>query len=218
MPPCSSRRSGVVYDGGETGLVFVMRARIPISSDAACSSGEAPETAMDLARLVEATAAHDVQAFKTLYDATLPVMRAKAQRFAGLLTADDILQAAYIKVWEKAGRFERKRGGALAWMLRICRNVAIDELRRVRSMRRNEEWAVIEGDDGELRDGDLAIDLRSGWRLLPEDQADVLARAYVAGLTHDEIARELGVPVATVKRRIRRGLTSLKQSLSGGAR
>lgn len=171
----------------------------------------------DLASLIEATATHDIRAFKQLYDQTSPILRSIVRRWLDASTpADDVLQLTYSKIWEKAGRFDRAAGGALAWMLRICRNAAIDEVRRNRSMRANDTWAIMDSPDEHTGDNDLLIDLRSSWMKLPRDQADALARHYFHGYSHDELARELRLPLGTVKSRIRRALMSLRGSLSGG--
>lgn len=173
--------------------------------------------APDLASLIEATASRDIRAFKQLYDHTSPILRAVARRWVDASTsADDVLQLAYTNIWEKADRFDRSAGAALAWMLRICRNVAIDEIRRNRSMQANDSWAALDGVDVQTVDGDLLIDLRSYWMKLPPDQADALNRHYFQGFSHDELAEQLRLPLGTVKSRIRRALMSLRSSLSGG--
>ena len=170
----------------------------------------------DLASLIEATASRDIRAFKQLYDRSSSVLRAAARRWVDASTpADDILQLAYTRIWEKSDRFDRTAGSALAWMLRICRNVAIDEVRRNRSMRANDSWAAMAGAHGQSGDSDLLIDLRSCWKRLPPDQADALTRHYFHGFSHDELARQLRLPLGTVKSRIRRALISLRGSLSG---
>ena len=171
----------------------------------------------DLASLIEATARRDILAFKKLYDESSPILRAMTRRWIDASTpADDVLQLAYTRIWEKADHFDRSAGGALAWMLRICRNVAIDEVRRNRSMRANDSWAVMESADVHTGDDDLLIDLRSSWMKLPPDQANVLTQHYFHGFSHDELARQLRLPLGTVKSRIRRALISLRDSLSGG--
>jgi len=171
----------------------------------------------DLASLIEATATRDIRAFKQLYDHSAPILRAMALRWVDASTpADDVLQLAYTRIWEKADRFDRSAGGALAWMLRICRNIAIDEVRRNRSMQANDSWAITESADGSAGDNDILIDLRSSWMKLSPDQADALTRHYLHGFSHDELARQLHLPLGTVKSRIRRALSSLRGSLSGG--
>jgi RNA polymerase sigma-70 factor (ECF subfamily) len=171
----------------------------------------------DLASLIEATAARDIRAFKQLYDHSSPALRAAARRWVDASTpADDVLQLAYTKIWDKADRFDRSAGSALAWMLRICRNVAIDEVRRNRSMQANDSWAMLDDAETQTGDSDLLIDLRSSWMKLPPDQADALTRHYFHGFSHDELARQLRLPLGTVKSRIRRALISLRGSLSGG--
>ena len=171
----------------------------------------------DLASLIEATARRDIRAFKKLYDQSSPILRTVARRWVDASTPeDDVLQLAYTKIWEKADRFDRSAGGAMAWMLRICRNVAIDEVRRSRSMRANDSWAVMESADAHAGDDDLLIDLRSSWLKLPLDQADALTQHYFQGFSHDELARQLRLPLGTVKSRIRRALISLRDSLSEG--
>lgn len=171
----------------------------------------------DLASLIEATAGRDIRAFSLLYEQTWPVLRAAARRWVGRASlGEDILQITYTKIWEKADRYDRAGGGALAWMIRICRNVAIDELRRNRSMQANDECACLQYSEVAEADRDLLIDLRSSWARLPRDQADALAGVYLSGLSHGELAQRLRLPLGTLKSRIRRALNSLKDSLAEG--
>jgi len=171
-----------------------------------------------LASLIEATASRDIRAFKQLYELSSPMLRALTGRWLDASTpADDVLQLTYTKIWDKADRFDRSAGSALAWMLRICRNVAIDEVRRNRSMQANDSWAALDDADVQTGDSDLMIDLRSSWMKLPPDQADALTRHYFQGFSHDELAKQLRLPLGTVKSRIRRALISLRGSLSGGS-
>ncbi|MCW3475454.1 sigma-70 family RNA polymerase sigma factor [Limobrevibacterium gyesilva] len=134
-------------------------------------------------------------------------------------SAADVLQDAFLKVWERARQFDAARGSAEAWLAAIVRHAALDVART-----RGREVA---SDDPNL--GDSAIDpdalealmaSESGARLrdclgrLEAKNRQGIVLAFVHGLSHPEIAAKLDAPLGTVKAWIRRGLLSLRECLS----
>jgi RNA polymerase sigma-70 factor (ECF subfamily) len=133
--------------------------------------------------------------------------------------AADVLQDAFLKVWERARQFDPARGNAEVWLASIVRYTALD-VARVRGRE-------IPSDDPNL--GDAAIDptalealiasqagarLRDCLQRLEPKNREGIILAFVHGLSHPEVAARLGQPLGTVKSWIRRGLLSLRECLT----
>lgn len=171
---------------------------------------ETQRSEADLPALLAATGAGDRRAFKALYDAT-------SRRLFGIaLTilkrrdlAEDVLQEAYVRVWTHARQFDPSRGPALAWLSRIVRNLAIDQIRRDRGAH---DDIADHADNLCAPPAPLAdrADLSRGLARLRADQRNILRLAFVQGYTHEELVECLGVPLGTAKSRVRRGLEQLR--------
>ena len=165
--------------------------------------------------LLDRTAAGDRQAFKSLYLAAGPRLFAIAIRMMRSRDlAEDVLQEAFVKIWERSWQFDPAKGEALAWLATVTRHTALDRLRKQpRSVVAFDE-TVVEEIDAQL--GALtsslgeASDLRRCLSNLREDYRKAVILAYINGLTHEELAQQLGKPVGTVKSWMRRGLEQLK--------
>ena len=133
--------------------------------------------------------------------------------------AADVLQDAFLRVWTRAGSFDRDRGDAAAWLAAIVRYAALDVART-----RGRE---IPSDDPDLGDASVEPDAltslsaaQDGARLheclgrLEEKNRRGIVLAFVHGLSHPEIAARLDLPLGTVKSWIRRGLLTLRECLS----
>ena len=145
--------------------------------------------------------------------------------------AEELAQETMLMVWRKAALFDPGRAAAATWVFAVARNLHTDALRRERS------WAARAGEAGdELPPGAAAaaavadaapgaeemlaaarrgVRLRDALRALPEEQARVLELAYFGNRSHAEIGRELGVPLGTVKGRLRLALARLRAALEG---
>ncbi|MBY0512078.1 MAG: sigma-70 family RNA polymerase sigma factor [Rhodospirillaceae bacterium] len=159
--------------------------------------------------LLKAVAARDIAAFRKLYDVTLARLSLVARLITGDATlTDDVLQIAYFKIWEKAPQFDPQRGSSIGWLLRICRNTAIDEVRKQRLAlsRETNDFSDCAVDEG------FADDRPGDWLgRLPPEQADALLSVYELGLTHAELADKLKLPLGTVKSRVRRALIAARE-------
>ena len=132
---------------------------------------------------------------------------------------EDVLQEVYIKVWHRAGRFDRTRASPITWLCAIGRNAAIDAVRR--SGRRAETADGVlheiadESPDADtmLCDAEDAERLRDCLGALKDDQRKCIRMAFFRGYTYTELAEKLDVPLGTMKSWIRRGLASLKGCL-----
>jgi RNA polymerase sigma-70 factor (ECF subfamily) len=164
----------------------------------------------------------DEGALETLYDRYGGLVFTLALRVVGdRELAQEVMQDVFLRCWRGAEYYDPARGSAAAWLMGVARNRAIDELRgRLHQARLREQGALPPGSDGNgpVHDDDgeavvlrqLVSDALSG---LPSLQRQVIALAYFAGLTQSEIARALGVPLGTVKSRVRDGMERLRHDL-----
>ncbi|HEV2818598.1 MAG TPA: sigma-70 family RNA polymerase sigma factor [Allosphingosinicella sp.] len=168
----------------------------------------APGGEADLAAIVEAIAAGDRSALKQLYDrfgARLYGIASRILRDSGL--AEDALQEAFVKIWRNAGKFDRARGSALAWVVTIVRRAAFDL--RPRSPSAEFVEIACERPETDMLHPGLARALDA----LPEMHRRALVLMYVYGLTHAEIATALAAPLGTVKSWVRRGGAAVKKAV-----
>ncbi len=174
-----------------------------------------------LVELLRGVAAHDPHALERLYGLTSAKINGVIHRIMGdTAIAEEVLQDVYVNVWRKAGSFNPAFGSPITWLASIARNKAIDRLRSERS--RN--FATDSIDDVELADESVPVIERliatqDGTRLMgclaliDQDQQRAIRAAFFEGLTYDELARREGVPLSTMKSRIRRGLMKLRTCL-----
>ena len=133
--------------------------------------------------------------------------------------ATDLTQDVFLLVWRSAGTYQ-PAGSARAWLLRLTRNHAIDELRRDR--RRLASESTLPAPRFHALPAPLALTdaaerqaVRDALATLPAEQRDALVLAFFQGLSHQEIATCLRTPLGTIKARIRRALQTLRQQLQG---
>lgn len=166
----------------------------------------------------------DHGAFAQVYDATsarafgvaLRILRDVAQ-------AEEVVQEAYLHVWRFSARFDPARGGAVTWILMIVHSKAVDRVRAVEREGRRETVAY-ESDARSGSDDDAtftavsdrweATRVRRAMAALTSAQREAIHLAYFDGYTHVEVADRLGLPVGTVKSRIRSGLRRLRDELT----
>jgi len=161
----------------------------------------------------------DREAFARLHGFFAPRLTAFLSR-AGFSSAqvEDLVQETMFAVWRKAGLYHCELGGVSTWVFVIARNLRIDYLRRKanRETLPLENWDQID-DSPTGEDGVLAAERESKVRfalaLLTPEQAQILQQAYFAEKPQSAIARELGVPLGTVKSRVRLALARLRKLL-----
>ena len=178
------------------------------------------------AQLLTRVAVGDREAFAELYDRFAPPLYGAAmQILRDTAEAQDVVQEAFLTLWEKAATFEASRGSAFSWAVTLVRNRSID---RVRMRRRRSELLAESapedlgylagrlqaGGDENATLGDEARAVRAAAWPPPPEQQRALELAFFGGLTQEEIARKLREPLGTVKARIRRGLLRLRDSLA----
>ena len=136
--------------------------------------------------------------------------------------AEDVVQDVYLGVWRRAGSYRPGRGSVRTWLLSIVHHRAIDRLRgtagRARRDTALEEVDRVAALDDPWRDVELTLQrdvLKQGLATLPEEQRRAIELAYFGGYTHTQIAEITGMPVGTVKGRMRLGLRKLRELLAG---
>lgn len=182
------------------------------------------ETVTDdaVAELLAGCARRDRPAFQRLYDGTAPQLLGCLIRILrNRALAEDALQDVYVQVWNRAGQYEPGRGSAWGWLIAIARYRAID-LRR-REGRRPTGTGMplddIPADDESVDPSDFGLGERATRMLshcmgaLQPRQRDCIVLAFQGGLSHAEVATEMGEPLGSVKSWIRRGLAALKRCL-----
>ena len=170
-------------------------------------------------------AAGDDRAFELLYDRHGTVAWSLAFRLLGERgAAEDLVQEAFLAVWNGASRYAAHKGSVRTWILSIVHHRAVDRLRQGAAARRRQEElehvAAIEPDAPDAADEALAQveahAVQAALQDVPADQLQVLRLAYFGGYTHHEIADMLSLPLGTVKSRMRLGLERVRRNLDPG--
>lgn len=161
----------------------------------------------------------DVEAFRKLFQAYAPRVKAYMMRQGtDPNTAEELAQETLLTVWRKAGLYSGEKGSATTWIFTIARNLRIDRLRREMS------WVELpDGHDEEaspdalpdeiLSEQERKVRVQSALAALPPDQYEVVALSYIEGLSHSEIAERLGLPLGTVKSRMRLAYGKVRESV-----
>ena len=131
--------------------------------------------------------------------------------------AEEVLQEVFVQAWTRAHTYDASRGTPAGWLCGIARNRAIDRLRaRARGVRTLEGVSVPPPPDTPealASNSERTRDVRTALEALPPEQRELIERAYFAGSTQSEMAAELGLPLGTVKTRVRTGLQTLRRIL-----
>lgn len=161
----------------------------------------------------------DKAAFSRLFDHFAPRLKGVVMRAGvGSGQAEEIVQDVMLTVWRKAGQFDPERAQVSAWIYQIARNRQIDVLRKenrpvpeaLKQETESEPDATrvvaVEQEAGELR---------KALEALSPDQRVVIEKAYFGEMTHQDIRDDTGLPLGTIKSRIRLGLERLRHELKG---
>lgn len=181
----------------------------------------ADSSALDDDALMVALAARDLGALAALYDRYGRLGYALAYRIVGESeAAEDVVHDAYLSAWRGAASYRRERGNPRGWLLSIIHHRAVDVLRRKTAFRP----APLEEADDRASDEDTAESavrnveqghLKRALETLPAAQRRTIELAYFGGYTHVELAELMGVPLGTVKGRMRIGLQKLRRAMEG---
>jgi RNA polymerase sigma factor (sigma-70 family) len=158
--------------------------------------------------------------FKKLFDHFAPLIKAFLMKgissYADRSQAEEMAQEVMIKVWNKADSFNSSKASVNTWIFTIARNTRIDFIRRNERAGRNIDiediWHDADSPEPivELQQRRLETIIHNALATLPDEQAQVLEKAFMESKSHSEIAEELGLPLGTVKSRIRLALSKLQ--------
>jgi RNA polymerase sigma-70 factor (ECF subfamily) len=170
--------------------------------------------------------AKDPEAFAVLYDRHGSVAYSLAYRIVGeQAAAEDVTQEAFISIWRSGARFDQTRGSVRSWMLSIVRNRAIDALRsragKAPKLNFDDDAILEQRPSGQLTEEEAmrretAGEVRGALVELPAEQSKVIELAYFGGFSQAEISRMLGLPLGTVKGRMRLGLEKIRGQIAEG--
>lgn len=177
----------------------------------------------ELCRLVEAIAARrDRDAFAQLFKYFAPRLKGFGlRRGTDLASCEELAQETMLTVWRKAETFDPARATVSTWIFTIVRNKRIDLFRRegfpdAELSEAAERVDEAPGADEQLTRVQANDALRVALKVLPEEQLQVLQKAFFEDKSHSAIAEELGLPLGTVKSRIRLALGRLRGALPEG--
>jgi RNA polymerase sigma-70 factor (ECF subfamily) len=174
--------------------------------------------------LIGALARGDVDALASLYDRYVGELFAIALRILGdAADAEEVVADTFTRAWQSADRYDAARGSVAGWLVTMVRSRAIDRLRSRRARETasrmaqpQEQHASPAASADPERDTSRAeyrVHVRRALNELSEDQRAAVDLALYAGFSHSEIADRLGVPLGTIKTRIRSAMQKLKSTL-----
>ncbi|HUS07180.1 MAG TPA: sigma-70 family RNA polymerase sigma factor [Bryobacteraceae bacterium] len=167
-------------------------------------------------------AAGDAAALSSLYEESCHLVYGIALRVLGdTADAEEVTGDVYSQVWRKAATFQDSRGSATAWLVMLARSRAIDRVRtRVRS-ELEDPIIYAEGLEGDQESPEQAStrseqrrQILQALKSLPAEQRDAIMLAFYSGFTQSELSAKLGLPLGTVKTRIRLALMKLRGELA----
>ncbi len=195
---------------------------LPVGTLAKGGSPVDQDISEDHRRLISAVAEKkDKKAFEQLFVYFAPRIKAlMLKQGANAELAEDLMQETMLTVWNKCGQFESWRGGLSAWIFTIARNKRIDRFRKQGSR----HYLDVDDFDFVDEEPDSEEQVISSERdqlvseaasRLPEDQRTVIEMSYMQSLSQSEIAERLGIPLGTVKSRMRLAHQKVRLELEG---
>ena len=166
----------------------------------------------------------DVRAFDTLVGRHRAAVVSRARRACGPDLAEEVAQAAFLSLWQHRGMYVPERGSVQRWLLTIVRNRGIDLMRSRASRGRHtvtadpHGWILTAADEARVAEpahmevvrAESDANVQRLLTALPPKQRAVIELAYIDGLSQQQIASSLAIPLGTVKGRLRLGLEKLR--------
>jgi RNA polymerase sigma-70 factor (ECF subfamily) len=174
---------------------------------------------------------HDAKALASLYQRHTQLLRSVISRVVhDEQDTEDLLQEVFIQLWDRADRYNWKKGKPLGWMVTLSRRRAIDRVRRRQSYARAEERLRLateidsrgipsRGAENEVGCGDRGEIFRQVLATLPDHQRDAVILSFYQGFSQREIAARTGIPLGTIKTRLELGVRKIRAAILalGGA-
>jgi RNA polymerase sigma-70 factor (ECF subfamily) len=169
--------------------------------------------------LVTLLQSRDQSAFSYLYDNYSPALNAVIMRMVDdVQISEDILQEAFVKIWNNFSQYDASKGRLFTWMINITRNLTIDTLRskgykKQQKISQDEIFVSSTQDKNYNASKFDSIGLRKQVQNLKPDQKIIIDLAYFNGYTQEEISKEMNIPLGTVKTRMRTAIIELRKLL-----
>jgi len=184
------------------------------------NEARSPFSPQAAAELILAIAAHsDREAFVLLFSHYFPRVKSFLMRSgAADSVAEELAQETMLRVWRRAGSFDPSAGAPSTWIFVIARNLRVDHLRGERPAENLEAQAGDPPDPAPTGEGFVLASerrerLRAALESLSPEQASIVRLSYFEERSHSEIAESLGIPLGTVKSRVRLALVRLRAQL-----
>ena len=184
------------------------------------STGEkfvVPPSENDLLKRVGLT--QDREAFASLFEIFAPRVKAYMMKVGSdPASSEEITQETFIRVWRKAGQFDPKKASAITWIFTIARNLRIDRLRKENRPTFDPDDPIFVPETSQtplenIEQSDIVERVKASIGSLPQDQREVVQLSFIEGLSHQEIANAIGLPLGTVKSRLRLSFVKLRHAL-----
>jgi RNA polymerase sigma-70 factor, ECF subfamily len=186
-----------------------------------CVHEHTDKARLDLETCIGRVAVGDQVAFAALYDQLAPTVFGVARRvLRDPSQAEEVTQEVFTEIWRQATRFDAGRGSVRTWALTIAHRRSVDRVRSEQAHRDRQNRNAAVDVAADPTPEDTAVDTEDRERArkamadLSDAQREALELAFYDGLTHAEIARQLGEPLGTVKTRIRTAMLRLRDALS----
>lgn len=176
----------------------------------------------NLGDCIRRVAAGEQEGLRSLYDQTSPLVYSVALRILGdPADAEEVTLDVYLQAWRSAAKFDPQRGAVSTWLTMLARSRAIDRLRSGLTRKTRESTLAAVGDafsPAGMPDEQTILQfeqrrIRSALAALDPEQREPIELAFFSGLSHSELAKKLGLPLGTIKTRIRLGLMKLRHML-----
>lgn len=160
----------------------------------------------------------DQKAFSYLYDNYAPALNGAIYKLVDEKElSEDILQEAFVKIWNNIASYDAAKGRLFTWMINITRNLTIDTLRS-KGYKKQQQISGDENSVGNYADGTSSekfdsLGIRKQLINLKPEQRNIIDLAYFNGYTQEEIAKTLDIPLGTVKTRMRTAIIELRKLL-----
>jgi RNA polymerase sigma-70 factor (ECF subfamily) len=171
--------------------------------------------------LLARVAGGDQDAFAELYDQTAPRVLGLVQRLlVDHAQSEEVTQEVFLEVWQTAPRYAPDRGSAITWLLTMAHRRAVDRIRASRASRQRDLRIGIrdqvDGYDDVAEQAEIRLEnvrVKRALSRLTDVQREAVTLAYYGGLSQSEVSAALGVPLGTVKTRLRDGMIRLRDEL-----
>ncbi|MBD8660494.1 RNA polymerase sigma-70 factor (ECF subfamily) [Frigoribacterium sp. PvP120] len=171
--------------------------------------------------LLTRVAGGDQLAFAELYDQTAPRVLGLVKRLLkDHAQSEEVTQEVFLEIWQTATRFDTARGSASSWMLTMAHRRAVDRVRASQAGRDRDLRIGVRDLDTDFDSVTESVEIRieherveRALGRLTELQRQAVRLAYYGGYSHSEVAAMLGVPIGTVKTRLRDGMIRLRDEM-----